>query len=95
MPAFVIVEIEIHDQELYKTYTQLTPPSIASFQGEFIVRGGETTILEGDWQPKRLVMLKFPSVEMANSWWHSEEYSKARKIRQQAATTRMIIVEGV
>ena len=95
MPAFVIVEIEIHDQDLYKTYTLLTPPSIASFQGEFIVRGGETTILEGDWQPKRLVILKFPSVEMAISWWHSEEYSKARKIRQQAATTRMTIVEGV
>ena len=94
MSAFVIVEIEIHDQELYKSYTQLTPATIESYQGKFIVRGGETIVLEGDWQPKRLVLLEFPSVEVANSWWHSKEYTKARKIRQRASSTKMIIVSG-
>ena len=95
MSAFVIVEIDVHDQDLYKSYTQLTPASIASYQGKFVVRGGETMVLEGDWQPKRLALLEFPSMEIANSWWHSEEYTKARKIRQRAATTKMIIVDGV
>lgn len=95
MPAFVIVEIEVHDQDLYKSYTQLTPDSIASYQGKFVARGGDTIVLEGDWQPKRLVLLEFPSVEIANSWWHSEDYSRARKIRQRAATTKMIIIDGV
>jgi uncharacterized protein (DUF1330 family) len=95
MPAFVIVEIEVHDQDLYKSYTQLTPASIAAYQGKFVVRGGETSVLEGDWQPKRLVLLEFPSMEIANSWWHSEDYTKAREIRQRAATTKMIIVDGV
>ncbi len=95
MPAFVIVEIEVHDQDLYKSYTQLTPDSIASYQGKFVARGGDTIVLEGDWQPKRLVLLEFPSVEIANSWWHSEDYSRARKIRQRAATTKMVIVDGV
>lgn len=95
MPAFVIVEIEVHDQDLYKSYTQLTPDSIASYQGKFVARGGNTIVLEGDWQPKRLVLLEFPSVEIANSWWHSEDYSRARKIRQRAATTKMIIIDGV
>ncbi len=94
MSAFVLVEIEIHDQDLYKTYTKLTPASIESYQGKFVVRGGEMTVLEGDWQPKRLVLLEFPSVEIANSWWHSKEYTKAKKIRQRAATTRMIIING-
>lgn len=95
MAAFVIVEIEVHDQDLYKSYTQLTPDSIASYQGKFVARGGDTIVLEGDWQPKRLVLLEFPSVEIANSWWHSEDYSRARKIRQRAATTKMIIIDGV
>ena len=95
MPAFVIVEIEIHDHELYNSYTQLTPETIETYKGKFIVRGGETIVLEGGPRVKRTVILEFPSMEIAKSWWHSEAYSRARKIRQQAATTRMIIVDGV
>ena len=95
MPAYVVVEIEVHNRELYTSYTELTPASIASYQGKFIARGGDTIVLEGSWEPKRLVLLEFPSVEVANSWWHSEEYTKARAIRQKAATTKMIIVNGV
>ena len=95
MAAFVVVEVDVHDKDLYKTYTQLTPASIASYQGKFIARGGDTIVLEGDWQPKRIVLLEFPSVAIANSWWHSEDYTKARAIRQKAASTKMIIIEGV
>ena len=87
MPAFVIVEIEIHNQELYNTYTQLTPESIASYQGKFVARGGDTTVLEGDWQPKRLVLLEFPSVDIANSWWHSEEITKSLTSGSPTTTT--------
>lgn len=95
MSALVIVEIDIHDMDLYKSYTLLTPDTIAAYDGKFLVRGGETTLLEGDWQPKRLVVLEFPSVDRAKAWWHSDTYGKAKEIRQQAATTKMIIAEGV
>ena len=95
MPAYVIVEIEIHDPILYKSYTVLTPKTIENYKGKFLVRGGASIILEGDKSPKRVVILEFPSLETANSWWHSEAYSDAKKIRQEAATTRMTIVEGV
>lgn len=95
MPAFVLVEIDIHDMELYKSYTLLTPATIAAYNGKFVVRGGEVLVLEGDWNPERIVLLEFPSVEEANAWWHSENYEKARKIRQKAATTKMIILKGV
>lgn len=95
MAAYVIVEIEIHDPELYKSYTKLTPSSIEAYKGKFIVRGGETIVLEGDASSKRNVILEFPSMELANSWWHSNDYSRAREIRQRAATTKMIIVKGV
>ena len=94
MSAYVIVEVSIHDQKDYEEYKKLTPAAIAAFDGKFIVRGGTTYTLEGDWKPERIVMLEFPSVDRANEWWHSDIYTKAKIIRQRAAKTKMIIVEG-
>jgi uncharacterized protein (DUF1330 family) len=95
MPAYVIVEVSIHDHKDYEGYKKLTPAAISAFDGRFVVRGGEVTSLEGDWKPERIVVLEFPSVERANEWWHSELYSEAKVIRQRAAETKMIIVEGI
>ena len=94
MSAYVIVEVSIHDQKDYEEYKKLTPAAIAAFDGKFIVRGGTTYTLEGDWKPERIVVLEFPSVDRANEWWHSDIYTKAKIIRQRAAKTKMIIVEG-
>lgn len=95
MKAYVIVEITIHDKDLYEEYKKLTPAAISLYDGKFVVRGTKTELLEGEWNPERIVVLEFPSVERANEWWHSQEYSKAKAIRQRAATTKMIVVEGV
>lgn len=94
MKAYVLVEINIHDHDLYEEYKKLTPASIAAYDGKFLVRGAKTESLEGDWNPARLVVLEFPSVDRAKQWWNSPEYSKAKAIRQQAATTKMLVVEG-
>jgi uncharacterized protein (DUF1330 family) len=94
MSAYVIVEISIHDHREYEEYKKLTPAAIAAFNGKFVVRGGETITLEGDWKPERIVVLEFPSAEIANEWWHSELYTEAKLIRQRAAKTKMIIVQG-
>jgi len=95
MPAYVIVEIEIHDPALYEEYKKLTPASISAFGGRFVVRGGESQPLEGSWQPQRIVILEFPSVERAKEWWSSPEYTKAKDIRHRAANTRMLVVQGL
>jgi uncharacterized protein (DUF1330 family) len=95
MPAYIIVDVAINDPEAYEGYKQLTPASVAAYDGKFIVRGGKTETLEGDWQPQRIVVLEFPSVERAKQWWSSTEYGPAKKIRQAAASTRMLVVEGV
>ena len=95
MSAYIIVEVEIHDKEEYKEYMKLTPTSIAAFDGKFIVRGGKTESLEGDWNPGRIVVVEFPSVERAKEWWHSELYAPAKKIRHATAHSKMILVEGV
>lgn len=94
MAAYVIVEITIHDPEAYEGYKLLTPAAIAAYDGRFVVRGAQSESLEGDWNPQRMVVLEFPSVERAREWWHSPEYAEAKAIRQKAATTKMLVVDG-
>jgi uncharacterized protein (DUF1330 family) len=95
MPAYVIVQIEIHDAETYERYRALVPPSIAAYGGRFVVRGGPVTTLEGDWRPARLVVLEFPSADVARAWWASPEYAEAKALRLASATSEMVLVEGV
>ncbi len=94
MSAYLIFDITIHDPEKYEEYKKLTPEVVAAYDGKFIVRGGQTEAIEGTWAPKRVVILEFPSAARAKEWWGSELYTKARIIRQSAATTEMILVEG-
>ena len=94
MPAYVIVEVDVHDPEGYEEYKKLTPAAVAAYNGRFVVRGGKTETLEGDWDPKRIVVLEFPAVERAKEWWDSSIYTKAKIIRQRTASTKMIVVEG-
>ena len=95
MAAYVIVEVEVKDKDRYETYKQMVPTSLTPYGGRFLVRGGEVETLEGDWSPKRVVIVEFPSVERAKEWWSSEEYAEAKGLRQATAQTRMIVVAGV
>ena len=95
MPAYVVVDIAIHDPSTYDHYKTLAPPSIAQYGGRYIARGGATTVLEGDWRPERLVLLEFPDAERARAWWGSPEYAEAKALRQRAAATDMVLLEGL
>jgi uncharacterized protein (DUF1330 family) len=95
MPAYVIVDVSIHDPEEYEKYKKLTPATIAAFNGRFVVRGGDVTTMEGEWTPERIVVLEFPTREIATAWWHSDTYSDAKTIRQRSAHTKMIMVDGI
>ena len=79
----------------YEDYKRMVPATLVPFGGRFVVRGGLTEILEGAWQPSRLVLLEFPSVERARSWWNSPEYAEARALRQATSDGTLIILEGV
>lgn len=68
---------------------------MARHGGRFLARGGRIEALEGDWLPKRLVILEFPSVEQARAWVESSDYAPARQLRQRASRSRLIVVEGV
>lgn len=95
MSAYVVVDIEVVDSEQYETYKLLAPPAITQYGGRYVARGGQVETLEGTWSPTRLVILEFPSVEQAKSWWNSVEYAEAKALRQAAARTQMIVVEGL
>jgi uncharacterized protein (DUF1330 family) len=95
MSAFIIVEVEVLDKQRYETYKQMVPPSLEAYGGKFLVRGGSVETLEGEWSPKRLVILEFSSMEEAKAWWESQEYSEAKAVRQASANTQMILAEGV
>lgn len=95
MAAYVIADIDVHNPEEYEEYRRLAGPTSAPYGGHYIVRGGAVEIIEGDWQPKRFVVLEFPSVEQAKAWYNSPEYAEARAIRHRTATSNLIIVDGV
>lgn len=94
MAAYVIVEVDIHDPVQYEDYKKLTPGSLAPFQGKFVVRGGACELLEGTQEPKRIVVLEFPTRDLAKRWWSSPEYAPAKALRQRISTTRMILMDG-
>jgi uncharacterized protein (DUF1330 family) len=95
MAAYIIVDVDIFDRARYQEYIDVVPPTIASYGGRFLVRGGAAEILEGTWKPKRVVVLEFDSVERAKQWWASEEYRLPKQLRQNASRANMIVVEGV
>ena len=94
MPAYVIVDVDIKDPVRYEDYKKLTPGIVGSYGGKFIVRGGTTETLEGEWHPGRVVVLEFPNAEQAKAGYTSPEYTAAKNIRLQASTGKIILVEG-
>lgn len=95
MPAYIIVDIEITDPATYDTYKGPAAATVAQYGGRYLARGGKAENLEGDWDPKRVVILEFPTSEQAKKWLNSPEYAPARKLRHAASRGRMIVVEGV
>ena len=94
MSAFVIFDIDVHDADAYEDYRRIGAPTVAAFGGRFLVRGGETEMLEGDWAPKRVIVLEFETAERARAWYRSASYQDAKRIRERAAHTIGILAEG-
>ena len=93
--AYIIANVRVTDPVQYEEYKKLSTLAMQAHGAEPCVRGGAVTVLEGDWQPDRMVVLKFPSVEQAKRFYDSPEYKKARDARANAAVMRMVLVEGV
>ncbi len=95
MTAYVIVDIDVKDPVTYKEYIGLAPAAVEAYGGKYLARAGRTEKLEGDWTPKRLVILQFESVEAAKAWLDSPEYKPIKRLRHAAASSNMVVIEGV
>ena len=95
MSAYVVLDIDVKDHVKYADYKDMAAPVVAAFGGKYIVRGGKAETLEGNWAPKRIVILEFPTAARAKEWLNSKEYSEARALRHKTAETNSIVVEGV
>lgn len=94
MTAYVVAEVEVTDPAAYEDYRKLVPATVAKFGGKFLVRGGATEVKEGEWKPKRLVVLEFSSMDQARKWYHSPDYAPALALRLKAARSKVLLVEG-
>ncbi len=94
MAAYIIVDIEITDPENYETVKKLTPPIVARYGGKYLSRGGMTEVIEGDWHPKRLVIIEFKDSQQAKNWLDSPEFAPIRELRAKTTITRMVLTES-
>lgn len=94
MSAYLIVDITVHDPEMYREYVSKAPPFIEKYDGIYRVRGGEVEIQEGTWSPQRMVVVEFPTREKAKAFLNDPGYQTVATLRHQAATTNMVLADG-
>lgn len=92
--GYVIAQINVTDAAAYKDYVAAVSPIVEKFGGKYLVRGGLAQHFEGDSIGERTVVIRFPTLQAAHDWYHSEEYAPVRAMRQAASTSLQTIVEG-
>lgn len=94
MPAYVVADVEVTDPIAFAEYVKAGPAIVAAYGGTYVARGGAVEMLEGGWAPTRLTIVRFDSVAQAKAWIESPEYRPLRAIRQRAARSRIVVIEG-
>jgi uncharacterized protein (DUF1330 family) len=95
MSGYIIAHVQVTNPTQYEEYKKWSTAAMKTAGAEVCVRGGQVQVLEGDWTPERIVVLKFPSFDAAKAFYELPEYLKAREAREGAAIMRMVAVEGV
>jgi uncharacterized protein (DUF1330 family) len=95
MTAYMLVDLDVHDLDGFKEYQSGVPALIAKHGGEYIVRGGDFDVIEGDWQPHRLVFFRFPDRQAIHDFCDDPEYAELKALRQRTANTILVAVDGM
>jgi uncharacterized protein (DUF1330 family) len=95
MAAYLILDIHVSDPDGYAAYRERAPATLEAYGGRYLVRGGPHEVVEGDWNPERVVVVEFPSVERAREWYESPEYQEIVDMRKRSAPSQVVLVEGV
>ena len=95
MPVYLVAEIEIKDPEMYSRYVDKVPAVIRRFGGRYLSQGGQVTPLSGNWNPERVILIEFPTLEKLQQCFNSEKYLEIAPFRTQSTLSRSIIIEGL
>ena len=94
MAAYLIADIEVTNPAGYDEYRRQVPATVEKYGGRFVVRGGASETLEGDWGPKRVVVLEFPTMDALKRWYNSAEYKPLIALRQKSTRGSLLLVQG-
>jgi uncharacterized protein (DUF1330 family) len=95
MPAYLISDVSIRDNQAFQVYRTRAAASIAKYGGRSLVRGGAVESLEGNWNPATIIVVEFPDIERARTWYRSPEYADALSVRGEALSRNLILVDGL
>ena len=95
MAAFIVVDIDVKDPEAYAGYIEHVPPLVAKHGGVYRARGGRHTVMEGDWDPKRMVIIEFPDRAAAEAFYGDPAYADLKKLRQTTTESNLVILDGL
>lgn len=95
MSAYVIFDVEIRDMTKYQEFVKGVKPAIDAAGGRYLARGGAHKVYEGDWTPRRIVVLEFPSVSAWEKFYNGPTYQGLKAVRDQCSSARLVSVEGL
>lgn len=95
MKGYLILDVEIHDFEIFQNYAQQVKHLIDDSTGKYIVRGGNVEVVDGNWEPQRIVIVEFPSVAAAKEIFYGAKYAPLREMANSCSTVNAIVVDGV
>ncbi|MFO1118240.1 MAG: DUF1330 domain-containing protein [Beijerinckiaceae bacterium] len=95
MAAYLIFDVEIRDMARYQEFMAGVKPALEAAGARYMARGGPHKVYEGDWEPRRIVLLEFPSAQAAEDFYNGDTYRKLKSIRDECSSARLVMVEGV
>ena len=94
MAVYVVIEIKVLNEDIYAEYMAKVPAIVEKYGGRYLARGGEITVLSGDWHPERMILLEFDSMERVHKWLASPEYASIAPLRTSSTFGRAFVIEG-
>lgn len=93
MPALLIADIDVRDADRYAEYRTANPAIVGEYGGRYLALGADTEVLEGDWKPRRTIVIEFPDMAALKAFYDSESYARLRPIRWESADSRLVAIE--
>ena len=95
MATYVVFDVDIYDPARYQDFMQQVKPALEAAGARYLARGGAHQVWEGDWTPRRIVILEFPSLTAWEGFYNGPVYQGLKTIRDECSSARLVSVEGL